>query len=84
MGETFEVVVYQTSNLTSYCYSEYGDEWRSQKRAKLFIEGAFDQSQHSVDVLTPSNSINAPQEKVNEQFTAISPCTNLEGTFESL
>lgn len=84
MGKHFEVAVYQTSNLTSYCYSEYGDSWRAQKRAETYISGAFNQSQHTVTVSTPSFEVNAPQEKVRKQFDAEEPCGTWQLTYDNL
>lgn len=84
MGKHFEVAVYQTSYLTSYCYSEYGDSWRAQTRAKTYIEGAFNHSQHTISVSTPSFEVNAPKEATRQQFDAEDPCATYRLTYDNL
>lgn len=81
---TFEIAVYETNELYTHCDSEYGNGYRAQDRAKTFIEGAFDYAEHSVNVLTPSDRITAPVEKVLDSFDSEVPCNNITGTYGDL
>lgn len=84
MGKSFEIAVYQTTKLTNYCYNTYGDSYRAQDRAATYLQGAFDYSEHSVTIRTPSTDISAPQEETNSSFETNYPCTNYLGTFSNL
>lgn len=78
----WEIALYQTYSLWDYCDTEYGDGYRAQKRAKTYIEGAFeairndysDVPDHTVTVLTPSSTPNAPQQAIRPDFTSKHPC----------
>jgi len=66
---TFEIAVWETKEL----YDSVG--YQAQTRVEEYLEGAIDtQSEHSVNVLTPSDVIGAPTEEVQESFDAKYPC----------
>lgn len=84
MAKSFEIAVYHTTKLANYCDETYGNSERARNRAKTFIEGAFGESNHTCNVLTPSTEINAPQEEPKSSFNATYPCSDVPGTFSSL
>lgn len=42
--------LYQSSALADYCYTWYGNRYEALEKAKTFIEGAFDYTDHTCDV----------------------------------
>lgn len=70
----YEVAVYITDALYNYGQSDFNDGFVAQKRARKYIQGAFDRIGHSVSFLTPSATPNAPTQKYDKSFTTACPC----------
>jgi len=77
---TFEITIYQTSDLYWHCDDLYGDATRAQKRAKTYLQGAFNYSPHNMQVSLGDPKISAPQEIVLDTVEVdTAPCTNISG-----
>ena len=83
---TFEITIYQTNALYWHCDDLYGDATRAQKRAKTYLQGAFNYSPHNMQVSLGDQTIGAPQEKVLDTVEVdTAPCTNISGgNYENL
>ena len=71
---TYEISVYVSRELYDYGDQNYNDGYQAQKRAATFIDGAFNLTSHSVDLVTPNDKIPAPVESSHTQFDATCPC----------
>lgn len=80
----WQIALYETNSLWNHCDTEYGDGFRAQKRAKTYIEGAFeairnqypDVPNHTVDVLTPTQTPNAPSRRLERSSRRNIPATS--------
>ena len=86
----FEIAIFETDELHEHCKSEFGrySAYEAAKRARDFVEGAFDRSsQHSVDVSvsysTPDAPIENPGCMKDDYFHAYHPCDDCECHYPS-
>jgi hypothetical protein len=72
---TYEMMVVQSTSLTNHCENQYSDGDRARQRAETFIKGAIEEStSHTVNFLTPSGDMYAPQQEIQGSFDAKYPC----------
>jgi len=75
----YEIAVYQSDNLWSYCYSEYGNKWEVRDRVETYLQGINRRLGWTYfDVKTPSSSVPAPTEQYNESFTTEDPVATIK------
>jgi len=82
---SYEIAVYVTDSLYNRCQDNHGDGYIAQTRAKTYLQGAFDRTNHSVSFLTPPSTPNAPTEYYSKSFTTACPCdTRYNCSYEAL
>lgn len=75
-GRDYEVQVFVTDALYQHCEQQYGDGFRARDRAETWIEGAFDQLNQEVTILSNDEPIPAPAEIIRSSDTVCvqNPC----------
>lgn len=72
---TYDVAVYASSELRSWCSNNYSNATEAQERAQEYIEGAFGYvSNYSVNVTIVDTDVPAPVEHYDQSFQTGYPC----------
>ncbi|APX96925.1 hypothetical protein [Natronorubrum daqingense] len=85
-GQRYEVQVFVTDALYEHCAQQYGDGFRARDRAETWIEGAFDQVNQEVTVLSTDEVIPAPAEIIrgSETVCVQNPCGSTTTCYPSV
>lgn len=76
-GETYTVKIWQSSDLYWHCVDQFGDSSRAINNAKMHIEGAFDRTNNSVNIIindSYESRVPAPEENAYTSFKTSPPC----------